>query len=275
MRKDLVYDIPTRLFHWLFVLYFVTAIGITKTVGEHEPTFSYHMMAGLVLGFLVLFRLVWGFVGTEHARFSRFALNPKDLISYLKGVATGDKRRWAGHNPASSWAAVLMLGLGLGLVLTGYRMATGPENDTIKEVHELFANSFLIIALLHIVGIIVHTLRHKEWIGLSMLSGRKDSVPAHEQITQSHGLVGLLLLLAVVGWVTYLNRQYDPKTQQLQLFGQTLQLGELEDDEHEGKHHHEHGKKQADPEKASEADHEHNESEHQEDEHEHHEMDGK
>ena len=63
----------------------------------------------------VLLRLVWGVAGTRHARLSDFSLSPAALVGYLRGVLAGQVRTWAGHNPASSWAALVMMGLGLGM----------------------------------------------------------------------------------------------------------------------------------------------------------------
>jgi cytochrome b len=98
MRNQLIYDIPTRFFHWLFAGLFVVAFLIAKTVDDESSVFSYHMLAGLVLSFTVILRLAWGFVGTKHARFTSLALHPKDLVAYFTGILSGDKRKWAGHN---------------------------------------------------------------------------------------------------------------------------------------------------------------------------------
>ena len=76
MRKQLIYDLPTRIFHWGFAGLFVFVIFIAKTVDDENPVFSYHMLAGLMLGGLVTLRIIWGFFGTKYARFSSFALHP-------------------------------------------------------------------------------------------------------------------------------------------------------------------------------------------------------
>lgn len=232
MSRSLVYDLPTRIFHWLFVALFVTAFVIAKTIDDESVTFSYHMIAGMTLSFLVVLRIIWGLVGTKHAKFSGFALNPTDLIGYATGFFSGSKRRWAGHNPASSWAAVIMMTLALCLGITGYRMATGPENHDMKEVHETLATLFLIVALTHIAGIIVHTIRHKELIGLSMVDGKKDNLGSGQTIGDPKNLVGIIGLAAVLAWATMLLVKFDPSTRSLSLFGTHLQLGENEE-EHE------------------------------------------
>jgi cytochrome b len=165
MRNQKVYDLPVRVFHWVFAGLFATAFIVAKTVDDESYVFSYHMMAGMLLTSTVVMRIVWGFWGTRHSRFAAFALNPKDLFSYFKGILSGDKRKWAGHNPASSWAALAMFALVLALGTTGYLMASGGE-ETFEDVHEVFAVAFLVIAAGHVAGVALHTFRHRDAIGI-------------------------------------------------------------------------------------------------------------
>ena len=231
MTKGLVYDLPTRIFHWLFAGLFLTAFVITKTVDDEAVAFSYHMIAGMTLSFLVVLRILWGIFGTQHAKFSSFALRPADLVSYMTGVFTGSTRRWAGHNPASSWAALIMMILALALGMTGFRMATGPENHDIKEIHEFLATSFMVVAVTHVLGIIVHTVRHKELIGLSMIDGKKDNPSQGQTISDQKTLIGVVGLLLVLAWGGNLLTKFDPNTRSLKVFGIHLQLGENEEEE--------------------------------------------
>ena len=226
MKKQLVYDLPTRFFHWLFSGCFVTAFLIAKTQDNESAVFSYHMLFGLTLGFLILLRTFWGVLGTQHARFSSFPLSPKSLVRYFRGILLGDTQRWAGHNPASSWAALFMLVLGLGSSATGYLMASGFEKENIEDIHEVFANSFAVVALTHISGILLHTLRLKDWIGLSMLTGKKTDIPPTKEIPSSKPVMGLLFLMVALGFFAFLVTQYDSQKGQLHLFGTTLVLGE-------------------------------------------------
>lgn len=232
MEKRLVYDLPTRVLHWLFAGLFITAYGIANLVDDDSALFVFHMMAGLTLSFVVILRLGWGFVGTPHARFTDFALRPKDLINYFKGILTGSQRRWAGHNPASSWAALVMMGLALGLGVTGYLMSTGGK-ETFEDIHEILANAFAITVVLHVAGILLHTLRHKEMIGLSMVSGHKERIRPVDSIQSPKTVMGLLILAVVVAFGMNLYRNYDSTQGSLQLFGTKLQLGESEADGHD------------------------------------------
>lgn len=226
MKRELVYDLPTRIFHWMFAGLFLTAFVIAKTVDDESGVFSYHMLAGLVLSFLVIFRIVYGIWGTKHARFSGFALNPKELFSYFKGILSGSKTKWAGHNPASSWAAILMITLAAGLGLTGYLMTSGPEKEIFEDVHELLANGLIVVAVLHIAGIVLHTLRHKEAIGLSMIDGKKSDIATGDMISSSRAKLAILLVGLLAAFSFYLNHNYDANAGTLQLLGTTLQLGE-------------------------------------------------
>jgi cytochrome b len=230
MRQALVYDWPTRIFHWLFAGLFLAAFLIGKNVDDESPIFSIHMLLGLSLGFLTVLRLVWGFIGSRHARFSGFELRPAQLASYIKGVISGTSERWAGHNPASSWAALSMIGLGLGLAVSGYMMATGWKEE-LEDIHELLANGFILVVALHVAGVIFHTLRHKDGIGFSMLNGKKTGVRDGESISSAHGWAGVALTLAMLVFGSYLYKGYNSQMQTLQFFGQSLELGESEEDE--------------------------------------------
>lgn len=230
MRNQLVYDLPMRIFHWLFAGLFVAAFFIAKTIDDDSPSFSYHMLAGLILGFIVVLRVIWGVVGTRYSRLASFALHPKDLVGYFKGILAGDKRKWAGHNPASSWAAIIMFILTLGLGLTGYLMASG-QKEAYEDIHELLANGFLVVVLLHVAGVALHTLRHQDSLALSMVDGTKKDIPATEGISRSRPAVALLFLGLVATFAVHLSRNFDPQQRTLNLFGTTLQLGESEGDD--------------------------------------------
>lgn len=228
-RTTLVYDLPTRLFHVLFAGLFVTAFTIAN-VGDDSSAFPYHMLAGALLAALVILRVIWGFTGTRYARFSSFELKPARLIEYFRAMFGSGARNWAGHNPASSWAALIMIGLAAGLAITGVLMVGGHEQY--EDVHEVLANAFLAVALLHVAGVIVHQLRHRDGFALSMADGRKRADEA-EGIARARPVAGLALLAIVALLGIYLLRGFDPANGTLQAFGTTLQLGETESGEEE------------------------------------------
>lgn len=229
MSKKLIYDLPTRVFHWSFAGLFILAFMIAKTVDDESPTFSYHMLAGFMLGGLVVLRIIWGVVGSHYAHFRSFALRPSDLIGYLKGILTGDKRRWTGHNPGSSWAALAMMGSAVMLAVTGYLMTSGLKEE-FEDAHELFANAFLVTVLLHIAGVIIHGLRQQDGLALSMIHGKKADVDKQAEITGQRPVIALLFIILLSGFGSYLYKNYNSNNQELTLFGKTLQLGEEEND---------------------------------------------
>ena len=236
MKKQLVYDLPTRLFHWLFAALFATAYLIANADDE-SPIFQYHMLAGLVMGFIVVFRVVWGFVGTRYARFGSFVLGPRALFRYLTNIFSGEKQPVrAGHNPASSWAAIAMLGLAAGLGVTGYLMASSGDIRAYKELHELLANTFLAIVLLHIAGVILHVMRHRDGFQRSMIDGCKQEVPDGEAISNRRAGVGVVFAAITAAFAAYLVHNYDATTRTLDFFGSTLRLGEIESETEGGVH---------------------------------------
>lgn len=229
MNTTRVYDWPTRLFHWSFAGLFIGAFFIAKTFDDDSSAYPYHMMLGMVMASAVFLRVIWGFIGSRYARFSSFALRPFELIQYFKDLIRTKTSRVLGHNPASSWAALMMMGLALGLALTGFLMSKGINKELFEEVHEIFAHAFLVVAIAHVVGVVLHTIRHKDMIGLSMLTGRKTSVNGGVGIESSHPVMGFIFVALVGGFALYLNNSYDPLTRKLNAFGLVLELGEAEE----------------------------------------------
>lgn len=225
MSTTVVYDWPTRLFHWMFASLFVIAFAIANLVDDDSAGFPLHMLAGLAMGGVIALRLVWSVIGTRHARVSDLVLNPLQLTAYFRGMFSGRAGRWAGHNPASSWAAVLMVAMGLGLGVTGYLMASG-GNEALEDVHELLANAFLATVVLHLGGLLVHALRHRDALAMSMLNGRKQGLAASTAPVASRPWHGVAFLLLAGACMAYLLQNYQADTRTLELPGRTLQLGE-------------------------------------------------
>ena len=191
------------------------------------------MIAGIVLFLLVVVRVIWGILGSKYSRFTSFSLHPRELALYFKGLLSGDKRQWAGHNPASSWAAIAMLVFALGLGVTGYLMSTGRGGEDLEEVYELLANGFLVVVILHVAGLSIHALLHRDAMWKSMFSGQKRDLAEKSMPVRSHKAIGLLLLLGTVWCSTYLVQSFDSTTRDLTVLGSRYHLGEAEDEEGE------------------------------------------
>lgn len=246
MEKVLVYDVPTRLFHWLFAGLFVTAFGIAKILGDDSPWFSHHMLLGLILTALTVLRLIWGLIGSNHARFSSLPLDPLLLVEYARGVLSANGKKYWGHNPASAWSAVGMIGLAMGLGLTGCLMSQGYKS-ALEDLHELMANAFVLIAVSHVAGVLLHSLKHQDSIAWSMLHGQKQSQPGSFVQINKHKLPALIMAIALGLFAFQVYRNYDAGQSTTSLFGIKLQLGEgnhkndLRHDEHENHHREEEG----------------------------------
>jgi cytochrome b len=225
MRKILVWDLPTRLFHGLLIVGFLTAFGIAQFGDDDSWLFPFHGLLGLTLGFLWLLRIVWGFVGTKYARFDSFSYRPGDVLRYLKDAVIGRARRYVGHNPGSSAAALAMFVLLPGIVATGLLMSGG--NEWAEDLHKLFAYAMIAVAVVHLVGVGLHTVRHRENIALSMVNGLKAGEP-NDAIRSARPLAGVALLLLTALWAGGLYRNYNPQTRQtvLPVFGSTIRLDE-------------------------------------------------
>ncbi|NJL26025.1 MAG: cytochrome b [Calothrix sp. SM1_5_4] len=212
MSRRMVYDAPTRVLHALFALLFIIAFTIAKTVDHESLTFSYHMLAGLTLSFVACLRIAWGLVGTRYARFRSLPLRPSELKAYFISIFSGQTKTWSGHNPASGWSAILFIGLALAMGLSGLMMSAGLGGHTLEDLHELMANSFALLALIHIAGIAVHSLRHNDPIALSMIDGKKNDVPEESAIREKRASFALAAIALVLATALHLIYHFDPST---------------------------------------------------------------
>jgi cytochrome b len=235
MPRTLVWDMPTRVFHWLLAIGFGGAASISMLLDDDGPLFPYHAMIGLTLSLMVGMRVIWGLVGTRYARFGSFAFGPRAVLAYIKSTLLGGGARHIGHNPGSAYAIFAMLLLLAALGVTGFMLGRG--NEGVKEIHELCANVMLGVVGIHILGVALHTMRHRENITASMIHGKKAAEPA-DAIPSARPIFGVVFLAITAAWALGILRNYDPSTRSttLPLIGAALQLGEAE---HEGRDHYE------------------------------------
>lgn len=206
MSRILIWDLPTRLFHWFFALAFTAAY----VLGEEERWLGWHTYFGYLAGGLVLFRLIWGLVGGQYSRFSAFPPNPRAGARYLKSLIGGQGEHHVGHNPAGALAIYALLFLGLataisGVAFLGADKALGPLagvipnrwEDVLKEVHEFCANTMLALVLLHVLGVLVGSLSHKENLPRAMVTGYRESHGRQLAGVGPAPVVALLLLAGV------------------------------------------------------------------------------
>ncbi len=228
MSRTLIWDLPVRLFHWLFAAGFAAAAVISLILGEHSPLFPYHSIIGLSLGLMVALRILWGIAGSRWARFGSFVFGPRETAAYMMSTLVGGGKRYIGHNPGSAVAIFAMLALTLGLAVTGIMMARGNEGP--KELHEIMAYAMVAVVVVHILGVAMHTLRHRENLTLSMIRGTKTA-DGSQGIGSNQPLAAAVFLVIVGASAGALLVNYDAaaKSTTIPLLGLSLQIGEAKD----------------------------------------------
>ncbi|OGS96702.1 MAG: hypothetical protein A3H31_01730 [Gallionellales bacterium RIFCSPLOWO2_02_FULL_57_47] len=170
-QRILVWDVPTRVFHWLLVLSFAGAF----LTAESERNRDIHVVLGYTLLGLIAFRLLWGFFGTRYAQFRSFLFKPGEIVAYVRSLFKGKPAHYVGHNPAGSVAIWLLLGLGISTAATGLMSFQDIGGDVVKELHEFVSNAMLAVVLIHIAGVAVSSLMHRENLVRAMVTGFKSA----------------------------------------------------------------------------------------------------
>jgi cytochrome b len=201
MSKILVWDWPVRIGHWLLV----GAFALAWLTSESEEWRLVHAFAGGTVVGVVLFRLLWGFCGTRHARFASFVRGPGAVLDYVAGLLRRDESHQAGHNAAGGWAIVALLSLGLLTGASGWLVYEDIGGEWLGELHEALASGMLAVALLHVAGVVVSSLAHRENLVRAMITGLKRG-RSDEAIAGSRPLVALLMLGWVAGCAWWLAR---------------------------------------------------------------------
>lgn len=180
-----VWDPLLRIFHWSLAAAFFIAY-LTE-----DDWLDIHVIAGYTIAGLIAFRLVWGVIGTRHARFSDFVRPPREVLAYLKDMVTFHPKRYIGHNPAGAAMVVALLLSLIMTVLTGlsvygteemagplasiFANAPGFVGDMFEELHEFFANFTLFLVVFHVLGVLLAGLQHGENLVRAMINGRKKA----------------------------------------------------------------------------------------------------
>ena len=193
--RILVWDIPTRLFHWLLVASFAGAF----LTAESERLRDVHVALGYTFAGLIGFRLIWGLIGSRYARFRSFLFAPRELWDYVRALPTRAPRRYLGHNPAGGAAIFVLLAFGLGVAATGYAVFNDLGGEAFEELHEGLAFAMLAVVAVHVAGVLLSSLQHRENLVTAMITGRKRGQPG-DGIRRRHAWVALLLAVAVAAF---------------------------------------------------------------------------
>ena len=183
-----VWDPLIRSVHWLLLLSFVTAYATIKT-GMQEL----HMICGYLLCALLLIRMVWGLIGSTYARFSSFVYHPLTVMDYLQSIFRGNPQRHLGHNPAGGMMVISLLLLLLAVALSGLVILAAIEYEgpllgftaglsdawayRFENFHRLAVDVVWVMVAMHIIGVTLASVHHRENLVLSMFNGYKKNVP--------------------------------------------------------------------------------------------------
>lgn len=195
-NKILVWDAPTRLFHWLMVFSFAGAY-ITS---EGERWRLVHVTLGYTMGGLLAFRIVWGLVGTRYARFSNFVRGPQAVMAYLRSLHDRSPQHFIGHNPAGAVAIVLLIVTGTVIVASGWATYNEVGGEWLSELHELAGNAMLLIVGVHIAGVAIATYLHRENLARSMVTGTKIGIPSQGVRAARWTVAFVMALCVLVFW---------------------------------------------------------------------------
>jgi cytochrome b len=209
-----VWDVPTRVFHWLLV---ASYIGAWITYDDNRYL-DIHIYAGSTFLGLLIFRLLWGMIGSHYARFHAFAYDFPSVWAYLRDLATGRAERHLGHNPAGGWAIFAIIALGFAVTLAGLLVMGGEEQhgvfagllpfpvaEAAREVHEALAWTLLALTVMHVTGVIVESFIHRENLIAAMITGYKTGIGPSGK---PYGTIGAIVVLAVAGYGYYWFKGY-------------------------------------------------------------------
>jgi len=212
MVKVRIWDLPTRVFHWLLVL---CVVGLVVSGQLGGSAMQWHFRLGYVVLALLLFRLVWGFVGGRWSRFGVFVRAPGVVLRYLRGQVTPEME--AGHNPLGAWSVLGLLAVGLVQVGTGLFsddeiFNSGPLSHLVSSdwvslstwVHTEVSKVVLIaLVLLHVAAIVYYRVAKRRDLVRSMLTGDKELAGTIEpaQDTGGRRVFALCLFVAILSGV--------------------------------------------------------------------------
>jgi cytochrome b len=192
--KVLIWDAPVRVFHWLMVLSFAGAY----LTAESERWRLMHVTLGYTMAGLVAFRLLWGLIGTRHARFSSFVQGPGAIARYLRSLVRGRPEHHSGHNPAGALAIVALLTMTLLVAATGW----ATYNEVVawsEDLHEGVASVMLAIVGVHVLAVVLASWLHRSNLIGAMVTGRRLGSP-EEGVRSAWRSVALLMLVAVMAF---------------------------------------------------------------------------
>ncbi len=194
----LVWRWPVRVMHWSMV----AAFSVAMWTRDSELDRMIHVYAGYTMAAVLLVRILYGFLAQDLAGFRRFPPAPIKGLQYAIDLVRGQARNHLGHNPAGALAIYAMLLLGLSTVATGY-WAFEYDNDFAKDWHHHLSYAWLWLIGVHLFGVLMGSLAHKEFLVWAMITGCKTRRSVSEPFSfQAAGITLLILLLRFINLFT-------------------------------------------------------------------------
>jgi cytochrome b len=215
-----IWDLPTRLFHWSLV-----ALIFTSWLSARENWMRLHVICGLTILTLLLFRVVWGFIGSDTARFTRFLKHPFEAIRHLLHLTRREPDTEVGHNAAGGWMVVVMLAIlfvqaGTGLCANDDALTEGPlalmvgkdRSDWLTHIHDVNFTLIEIIIALHVLAIVTYRVLKGHNLLAPMITGKKRLPGATQAPAMMHPILALavLALSALVVVLALVFLRYSP-----------------------------------------------------------------
>lgn len=200
-----VWDLGVRIFHWSLV----ASILIAFLSSEEDSMISnWHLAAGWVAAVLIVFRLVWGFTGGEHARFANF-LKISEIGRHIRHLLSGSVKPSLGHNALGALAVIALIGLCAFVGLTGIQLETGGGEE---DLHEVAAYALLGLIALHVVAVLAMSVLTHENLVTAMITGTKKSArhPGAKAAAKP-GLVGVAFTILMLAATIFAVLQFDPQ----------------------------------------------------------------
>nr|AUN37330.1 nickel-dependent hydrogenase b-type cytochrome subunit [uncultured bacterium] len=217
-RMARVWDLPVRLFHWTLVALVVFSFTTGKIGGNW---IAWHMYSGYLILALVVFRVIWGLIGSDTARFSGFIRGPAHVISYARSLLGGPPQFHAGHNPLGGLMVVLMLVLLLvqastGLFVDDEISTRGPLADKVADatvflltkIHRININILLVCVALHVSAALFYLFVKKDNLIVPMFTGIKQVPGEHPEPAMRHGVIAFIVIALALGFVIWLVKVY-------------------------------------------------------------------
>ena len=226
-ERILIWDLPTRIFHWTLAASFAGAF----VTAESERWRDVHVMLGFTVLGLVAFRLCWGFVGTRYARFAQFVRGPAAIVRYLKSLLMRRPEHHFGHNPAGAVAILALLGLAVLVGASGWLIYADAGGDFLEEVHEGISFAMLAVVGVHVAGVLMSSLLHRENLVRAMFDGRKIG-PRDAGIVGGRAAIGVALAAAIAAfWLWSLLSEDGPPARNAAPVEQAGQAARAHDDD--------------------------------------------